>query len=82
MAQETTTNKMGTVPVRRLMLTMGVPMILSMALQALYNIVDSFFVSSMPGTAEIPVSYTHLDVYKRQGIEKGGRKEWLQEKSW
>ncbi|MFR1477048.1 MAG: MATE family efflux transporter [Hydrogeniiclostridium mannosilyticum] len=54
MAQETTTNKMGTVPVRRLMLTMGVPMILSMALQALYNIVDSFFVSSMPGTAEIP----------------------------
>ncbi|MDR3342333.1 MAG: MATE family efflux transporter [Treponema sp.] len=41
-------NKMATEPVGRLMLTMGVPMILSMALQAFYNIVDSYFVSAMP----------------------------------
>ena len=34
-------------PVRKLMLSMGIPMILSMALQALYNIVDSAFVSNM-----------------------------------
>lgn len=40
-------NKMGTAPVGKLMLTMGIPMILSMMLQALYNIVDSAFVSNM-----------------------------------
>ncbi len=41
------TNKMATQPVKSLMLTMGIPMIISMALQALYNIVDSAFVSNM-----------------------------------
>lgn len=33
---------------------MGLPMVLSMALQALYNIVDSYFVSCMQDTAAIP----------------------------
>ena len=45
-------NKMATMPVNRLMLAMGIPMILSMMLQAVYNIVDSAFVSNMPGTGE------------------------------
>lgn len=40
-------NKMATAPVGKLMLGMGIPMILSMMLQALYNIVDSAFVSNM-----------------------------------
>ena len=40
-------NKMANEPIRKLMLSMGIPMILSMALQALYNIVDSAFVSNM-----------------------------------
>lgn len=40
-------NKMGTAPVNRLMLGMGIPMIVSMMLQAVYNIVDSAFVSNM-----------------------------------
>ena len=35
------------IPVKKLMLQMGVPMILSMALQAVYNIVDSAFVGNM-----------------------------------
>lgn len=39
--------KMGTTPVKKLMLTMGFPVIISMMLQALYNIVDSAFVSNM-----------------------------------
>lgn len=39
--------KMATVPVGKLMLSMGVPMIVSMVLQAVYNIVDSAFVSNM-----------------------------------
>lgn len=34
-------------PVRKLMIQMGIPMILSMALQAVYNIVDSAFVGNM-----------------------------------
>lgn len=50
---EPTQNRMGTAPVPRLLLAMGLPMILSMALQAVYNIVDSYFVSAMPDTAEI-----------------------------
>ena len=38
---------MGTAPIGKLMLSMGLPVILSMMLQALYNIVDSGFVSNM-----------------------------------
>ena len=44
-----TMSKMGKMPVKKLMLSMGIPMILSMMLQALYNIVDSAFVSNMEG---------------------------------
>lgn len=43
-------NKMGTEPVNKLMLAMGVPMVISMMLQALYNIVDSYYVSNMADT--------------------------------
>lgn len=41
-------NKMGTERISRLLITMGLPIILSMMLQALYNIADSYFVSNMP----------------------------------
>lgn len=44
---------MGTAPIKKLMLSMGIPMILSMMLQALYNIVDSAFVSNMPEVGEL-----------------------------
>ena len=40
-------NKMKEMPVNNLMVQMGIPMILSMALQAVYNIVDSAFVGNM-----------------------------------
>ena len=40
-------NKMKDMPVNQLMIQMGIPMILSMALQAVYNIVDSAFVGNM-----------------------------------
>ena len=49
---DTKTNRMGTVPVNKLMLSMGIPMILSMVLQAVYNIVDSMFVSNMAENGE------------------------------
>ena len=45
-------NAMAGQPVNKIMLKTGVPMILSMMLQALYNIVDSAFVSNMEGTGE------------------------------
>ncbi|MBT9685694.1 MATE family efflux transporter [Pseudoflavonifractor sp. MCC625] len=40
-----TENKMGVMPVGKLIFTMSLPMILSMLIQALYNVVDSVFVS-------------------------------------
>ena len=40
-------NKMKEMPVNKLMVQMGIPMILSIALQAVYNIVDSAFVGNM-----------------------------------
>lgn len=40
-------DKMAVLPVKKLMLSMGIPMIISMVLQAVYNIVDSAFVSNM-----------------------------------
>ncbi len=45
-------DKMAVMPVKKLMLTMGTPMILSMVLQAVYNIVDSAFVSNMAVNGE------------------------------
>lgn len=45
-------NKMKNEPVNKLILQMGVPMILSMALQAVYNIVDSAFVGNMKEGSE------------------------------
>lgn len=47
-----TKNKMAVMSVGKLMLSMGIPMILSMMLQAVYNIVDSAFVSNIPGVGE------------------------------
>ena len=46
------TNKMAEMPVNRLMLGVGLPIILSMVLQAVYNIVDSAFVSNMANGGE------------------------------
>lgn len=40
-------NKMAVVPMKRLFWSMGLPMIISMVLQALYNVVDSIFVTNM-----------------------------------
>ncbi len=48
----TESNKMKEMPVNKLMVQMGLPMILSMALQAVYNIVDSAFVGNMKAGSE------------------------------
>lgn len=45
-------NTMQEMPVNQLMIKLGIPMILSMALQAVYNIVDSAFVGNMKTGSE------------------------------
>ena len=49
-------NKMGVMPVNKLLLNMAVPMMLSMLVQALYNVVDSIFVSKLSQDALNAVS--------------------------
>ena len=49
-------SRMATMPVKKLMISMGIPMIISMMLQALYNIIDSAFVSNMEGTGEMALN--------------------------
>ena len=49
-------NKMGTMPVNKLLLTMSLPMVISMLIQALYNVVDSIFVAQISETALTAVS--------------------------
>ncbi|WP_313524648.1 MATE family efflux transporter [Anaerotignum sp.] len=55
-ATEMKENKMGTMPVTRLLFSMSVPMIISMLVQALYNIVDSAFVAQISENALSAVS--------------------------
>ena len=45
--QKTRENKMGTMPVKKLIITMSLPMMVSMLVQALYNVVDSMFVARL-----------------------------------
>ncbi len=49
-------NKMGTMPVNRLLITMSIPMIISMLVQAFYNVVDSIFVAQISENALTAVS--------------------------
>jgi len=49
-------NKMGTMPVNRLLISMSLPMIISMLVQAMYNIVDSIFVARLGEEALAAVS--------------------------
>lgn len=51
-----TENKMGVMPVPRLLVSMSLPMILSMLVQALYNVVDSVFVAQINEEALTAVS--------------------------
>lgn len=53
MSGEVTANRMGTDSIPKVMLGMGIPMILSMVLQACYNIVDSMFVAGIPDSANV-----------------------------
>ena len=49
-------NKMGTMPVPKLLFQMSIPMMLSMLVQALYNVIDSIFVAQINENALTAVS--------------------------
>lgn len=49
-------NKMGVMPVNKLLISMALPMMISMLVQALYNIVDSMFVAQISENALTAVS--------------------------
>ena len=49
-------NKMGTMPIGKLVFNMSLPMMISMLVQALYNIVDSIFVAKLSENALTAVS--------------------------
>ena len=54
--QTASENKMGVMPVGRLLLSMSLPLMISMLVQALYNVVDSMFVSRLSEEALTAVS--------------------------
>ena len=49
-------NKMGVMPEGKLLMNMALPMIASMLVQALYNVVDSIFVSQISESAVTALS--------------------------
>ncbi len=46
-------NKMGTMPVNKLLINMALPMVISMLVQACYNVVDSIFVAKIADAGEV-----------------------------
>ena len=55
-------NKMGTMPIGKLLFNMSLPMMISMLVQALYNIVDSIFVAKLSEMHRPPF---HLPFHSR-----------------
>lgn len=73
-------NKMGVQPINRLLVTMSVPMMISMLVQALYNIVDSMFVAMLSENALTAVSlaYPWQNLMIAVGVGTGvGVNAWL-----
>lgn len=81
-------NKMGVMPVNKLLVSMSVPMVLSMLVQALYNVVDSMFVSQLNenrpdgGIPGVPHpepddfgGHRHRRWYQRPAVPQLGRKK-------
>ena len=63
-------NKMGVMPVSKLVLTMSVPIMISMLVQSMYNIVDSIFVARI-SEAALTASVTMMIGYAVSGLGNG-----------
>jgi len=61
-------NKMGVLPVNQLLLSMAIPMMISMLVQALYNVVDSIFVARISENALNAVSLAFPHPASRQTV--------------
>ena len=57
-------NKMGTMPVPKLLFTMSIPMVISMLVQALYNVVDSVFVAKLSVAAAVTIMLAGLLLFQ------------------
>ena len=52
-------NKMGVMPVGKLLANMAIPMVISMLVQAMYNVVDSYFVAKISTDALTAISLAY-----------------------
>ena len=68
-------NKMKEMPVNKLMVQMGIPMILSMALQAVYNIVDSAFVGNIKSGSEAALNGVGTNALLARTLGEGKSKK-------
>ena len=80
--EEVRENKMGTQPIGDLLFKMSLPIMISMLVQALYNIVDSIFVAKISEDALTAVSLAfdsprcrHWCRYQRTAVKISRRKE-------
>ncbi len=64
-------NKMGVMPIGKLLTNMAVPMIMSMLVQALYNVVDSIYVSQISESAVTALSLAFPVQNMQIGIATG-----------
>ena len=64
-------NKMGVMPVKKLVISMSLPMMISMLVQALYNIVDSIFVAKVCEDALTAVSLSFAAQNMMIGVATG-----------
>ena len=66
-------NKLGVMPIAKLLAVMSVPMMISMFIQALYNVVDSMFVAKMSekALAAVSIAYPMQNVIIAIGVGTG-----------
>ena len=64
-------NKMGVMPVKKLVVSMSLPMMVSMLVQALYNVVDSIFVAQVCEDALTAVSLSFAAQNMMIGVATG-----------
>ena len=69
-------NKLAEMPVRPLLYTMAVPLMLSLLIQSLYNIVDSIFVARLSETALTAASLVYAIQFLMIAIEGLGYCQW------
>lgn len=71
MNTETAENKLGTLPIRQLLLKMSVPLVLSLLIQVLYGLVDSLYVAQISNEALTAISLCISVQYLITGIGAG-----------